>query len=196
MRNLDIYEQADKVSAYIMKQYSREFPKYQMKSDELNTITKSKQLYSWLDKITREAYLMLANLIYQHYADDDGDLAEAWLSGILDDYDPVTKYVYTNEWERKRQRYAEGMIAGTDKQFESKLAMRLLARQAIQYTITVADEAQLDAYRANGIKRVRWIAEDDARTCSVCAKRDGKVYAIDKIPQKPHYGCRCRFAPV
>lgn len=197
MSKFDIYKQADKVAEYIMKQYSREFTKYQtMKSDELNVIKKSKQLYEWLDKVTREAYGMMANLIYKHYANEDGDLAEAWLSGILDDYDGVTKYVYTNEWERKRQRYAEGMIAGKDKQYESKLAMRLLAKQAVQYTITIADDAQIEAYKANGVKKIRWVAEDDARTCSVCKERDGNVYDINKIPPKPHYGCRCRFVPA
>lgn len=201
MKTLDIYERADKVADYLAKQYVREFRKYSNigKFDALNVIRKSKTLYGWLDKITREAYLMMARTIYGYYVSEDGDLAEAWLSGVLDEYDPVTKYVYSNEWERKRQYYAEGILSSEndkDKRFEADKAMRYLARQGAQYTITVADRAQLDAYRKNGVKKVRWDAENDTRVCEICHSRHNRIYLIGNVPPKPHYGCRCHLIPV
>lgn len=201
MKKPDIYERSDKVAEYIQKQYVREFSKYSniANFDAINVIKKSKKLYEWLDKVTREAFLMMAKLIYKDEANEDGDLAEAWLSGVLDEYDPVTKYVYSNEWERKRQMFAEGIIASEtvkDKNYERNKSMRYLARQATQYTITIADKAQLEAFKANGVKKVRWDSENDTRVCEECHSRNGKVYAIDKIPPKPHYGCRCHLIPI
>lgn len=197
-KSLDIYELADKCADYLTRQYVREFNKASnsMKFDALNVIKKSKKLYSWLDTITRETYLMMANVVYKNYANDDDSLDEAWLSGILDAYDPVTLYVYTNEWERKRQLYAEGMMASKDKSVEKKQSIARLTKQAVQYTITVSDMAQLDAYKANGVKKIRWVSEKDNRVCEICAKRDGNVYPINDVPPKPHYNCRCRFEPV
>jgi SPP1 gp7 family putative phage head morphogenesis protein len=198
MKQLDIYKQADKVAEYLTKQYVREFGKYRniMSFDAANVIKKSKKLYEWLDKVTREAYIMLARMVYSAYADDDDDLPEVWLSGLLDDYDPVTKYVYTNEWERKRQRFAESVISSTDKPFDYGMALRLLTQQGSQYTITVADRAQFDAFKKNGIKKVMWDSENDTRVCHECHSRHRKVYAIDKVPPKPHYGCRCHLIPI
>lgn len=200
MKKLDIYKQANKVAEYLTKQYVREFAKYKniMATDALNVIKKSKQLYERLDKITREAYLMMARTVYGYYTGDD-DLPEVWLSGLLDDYDPVTKYVYTNEWERKRQLFAEGMIASQGdkaKRDELSLSMRYLTRQGVQYTITVADQAQLDAYKKLGVKKVMWDSENDTRVCHVCHGRHKKIYPISKVPPKPHYGCRCHLIPV
>ncbi len=201
METLDIYERADKVAEYLTKQYVREFGKYGNVAsfDEMNVIKKSKKLYEWLYKITFEAYLMLAKTVYSETANEDGDLAEAWLSGVLDEYDPVTLYVFSNEWERKRQYYAEGIISAEnakEKRHEADKAMRYLARQGVQYTITVADKAQIEAFKKNGVKKVRWDAENDTRVCDVCHSRHNKVYPIDKVPPKPHYGCRCHLIPV
>lgn len=196
-RSLDIYEVADKFADYLTKQYIREFGKVNITGfDEMNVVKKSKKLYSWLDKVTRESLLMLGNIVYSEYAEETEELAELWLSGILDAYDPVTRYVYTREWERKRQLYVEGMIAGEDKAFESKLSTARLAKQAVQYTITVADKAQVDAYKANGVKKVKWVSEKDSRVCKECSNRDGNVYSINSIPPKPHIHCRCRIEPV
>lgn len=196
-KSLDIYEIADKVADRLVETYAKEFGKVNVTDfDALNVIKQSKKLYSWLEKVTKESYLMLANIVYSNFAEEGEELTEVWLSGILEAYDPVTRYVFDNEWERKRQLFVEGMIASKDKKLESKLSAARLAKQSVQYTITVADEAQLEAYRKNGVKKVRWLSERDSRVCDVCASRDGNVYPINAIPPKPHYNCRCRFEPV
>ena len=196
-KSLDFYGMADKVADRLVETYVKEFGKVNVTNfDALNVIKQSKKLYSWLEKVTKESYLMLANIVYADYVEEGEELTEIWLSGILKAYNPVTRYVFDNEWERKRQLYVEGMIASTDKKLENKLSSARLAKQAVQYTITVADEAQIEAYRHNGVKKVRWVSEKDNRVCDVCAGRDGHIYPIDAIPPKPHYNCRCRFEPV
>jgi hypothetical protein len=39
---------------------------------------------------------------------------------------------------------------------------------------------------------VKWVAEKDEKTCSVCHGRDGKIYEINSVPCDPHPNCRCR----
>lgn len=192
----DIYENVDKVNEYLTRHYAREFNKYRNigKFDAINVIKKSKILYEWLYKITKETYFTMARAIYMDYTDED--LLEAWLVGVLDEYDPVTKYQFSSEWERKRARFAESMIASTDKKFDMQLALRLLTQQGTQGAITVADAAQREAYRHNGVVRVRWDSESDMRVCHECHSMHGTVYDLDKVPPKPHYNCRCHLVAV
>ena len=68
--------------------------------------------------------------------------------------------------------------------------------QTVQYGISAVDKATIKAFRDKGVKEVRWVAADDEKTCSICNGRDGKIYKILKIPEKPHYGCRCYVVPV
>ena len=62
--------------------------------------------------------------------------------------------------------------------------------------ITVEDAAVIEGYKKAGVEKVMWIAERDDRTCDTCLKRDGLVFPIRDIPDKPHYGCRCTLKPI
>ena len=68
--------------------------------------------------------------------------------------------------------------------------------QTAQYGISAVDEAVIQGFKDKGVKEVRWIAADDEKTCPTCGERDNKVYRLNKIPPKPHYGCRCHIVPV
>ena len=88
-----------------------------MAMDELNVLQASKELYSRLDSSNRTAFLKLAR---QRYADitgeeDDERISLVWLLAILFAYNPVTEYIYENEVTRKRERFAEPMIASANK---------------------------------------------------------------------------------
>lgn len=190
----DFYKQVDKVNEYLQKQYIKQFNKYSniAKFDALNVIEKSKKLYDGLYKVTAKAYFTMASKIYRDYTGED--LFEAWITGVLTDYDPVTKYQFKSEWERKRARFAESMIAsGAQKDLQT--ALRLLTRQAMQGSFTIADDAQKKAYKDSGIKEVIWITEDDEKVCLECKRRHNVVYRIDKVPDKPHFMCRCMIIP-
>lgn len=183
MRN-KFYDYTDREIRYLNKQINRVFRKT-MKIDELNVIRTSKQMYEELQNTAIEAYLRIAKRKYPK-------ATKKWLMLILEGYDPVTGYVFLHEMERKRARFAEGKIAGT----EDGTGKRLLALMLAQYAIEITDEAVKEQYRADGIKKVRWISQEDGRRCKTCKERHGNIYDIDKVPPKPHINCRCLLEPV
>lgn len=120
-----------------------------------------------------------------------------WLNReILGKPNDITHYIYNNEVDRKRERTAEAVNSSTDKKKEFHRGLRYWALQTSEYCDIVTDEATLEAFRDAGVKKVRWVTEQDDRVCKVCGPLDGKMYNIDNVPQKPHWGCRCRLEPV
>ena len=169
-----------------------------MAMDELNVLQNSKKLYTKLAKANRTAFLKLAR---QRYADitreeDNETIALPWLLAILLAYNPVTEYVYENEVDRKRDRFAESMISSANKLAVIHRAMSLWTRQTEQFMVFVEDAAVLDGYKKIGVKKVRWVTQKDERTCPVCGPMNGKIYNINKVPAKPHRNCRCYLVPV
>ena len=52
-------------------------------------------------------------------------------------------------------------------------------------------------YKKSGVKKVRWIAVNDNRTCPICDPLDEQVYAISDHPALPqHVACRCTVTPI
>lgn len=185
-----MYEYADAEMRRLNKRFIRAFGNFgATKMDELNVLSSAKKMYSNLDSTSRKSFLKIARNINKD-ADDE------FIFLILDDYDPVVKYVYTHEVDRKRARFAEAFIASPNKHAEVRSALRLWSAMIAQYAITVADATTLQSYKAKGVTQVRWISVEDKRRCDECRKRDGVVYDIDKIPPKPHIGCRCYVAPT
>lgn len=166
--------------------------------DELNVISASKTMYKELDEQAREAFLKLARERYKDFVKQNPNktITAAWIATLLASYDAVTKYVYEHEVDRKRARMAEAVIASDNKLHEMLKARNLWINQVKQYTITVEDSAVIEAYKALGVERVKWNTERDAKVCSECMARSGKVYRIGNIPPKPHPNCRCYLTPV
>ena len=165
--------------------------------DALNVIERSKEMYRDLNELNENAYLEIAKKVYKEfYPTSETPPDRDWLLAILLGYDAITKYVYEHEIDRKRARFVEALIATKKKQQEFSTAEKLLWKQTAQYGITVTDEAVMQAYKDFGIKKVRWITEDDSRVCDVCLSRKNKIYPIDKAPRKSHYGCRCYYEAV
>lgn len=173
-----------------------------LKFDELNVIKSVKTLYRDLAADNKKAFTDLAIMAYEDAADRELDDEEEkmmalWLMReVMDKPNPVTEYIYTNEVERKRERATESINASTKKRQEFQKALRFWSRQTAEYCDIVTDEATLKAFKDTGVKKVRWITESDEKVCSICGPRDGKVYDIDKVPVKPHWGCRCWLVSV
>lgn len=210
-----MFQITDEVVSALFKQITRRFKAFTSKYlgtaafDELN-ILKPKQftqsellkaaqeLYNTLDYEARYELLLLAQAIYKKQGGNEGTIAAMWLSGLLEEYDPVTKYVYAHEVDRKEARFAESIIASNnlkEKKEESKTAQRLWAGMVKQYADTVTTRAVLEAWKEQGVEKVRWVTVHDERRCKECRKRDNRVYDIDKVPSRPHWGCRCRLVP-
>lgn len=193
-----MYEYTDKVVLYMKKRFIRLFSNFkgQMSFDELNVIQSSKALYEELNKIVEECLLMIAKRAYKDNSGINEDIIDVmWLHRQLDDYNPVTKYVYTHEVERKCARFAESIIASPNKAKEIETALRYWSNMVYQYAIHITDAAARQAYLDNGAERVVWVTVKDERRCRECLKRHNKVYDIDKVPPKPHLGCRCYIRP-
>ncbi len=156
-----------------------------------------KSLYEQLEKDNREIFLELAQMCYgeaKPHGDTEPDLE--WLLALLEEYDPVTLYVYGHEVKRKEARTAEAINASTAKVEQLQRGMGYWSQMTAHYADSVSDNAVLKAFEDAGVKRVRWNTEKDDRVCRVCRQRDGKIYPIGKIPPKPHWGCRCYYEPM
>lgn len=207
------YEHGDKRTEELLNKIDKEFNRSRLtlKFEELN-VPKARsvtnKLYKRLDKMNRAYMQDVADNAYQEAQKEvqpdkkPRKLDPKWLLLLLASYDPVTRYVYEHEVERKRARLFEAIVA--DKHADSRIgivqdyktARSLWRKQSTQYMITVEDRAVLSGYEQAGIKRVRWRSEHDDRTCDTCLKRDGLIFLIRDVPDKPHYGCRCTLEPV
>lgn len=166
-------------------------------SDEGYTLQYVRSVYDEADEFVRQFLLILAEYVYnENSVEKTTDINGLWLFEILQSFDPVTKYVYVNEVERKRARLFESLVASENKPAEIDTALRLFSAMARQYALTVTDKAVLQAYKDNGETRLQWVTTPDDRRCKVCAARDGKIYDIEDIPPKPHIGCRCILVPL
>ena len=164
--------------------------------DELSVLSITRTLYDNLSADNEEIFLELAQERYQEaepHGEEPPDLA--WLLALLAAYNAVTKVIYDNDVDRKRQYTAEGINSSTAKVTEFRRGLHYWADLTATYSDIVTDESTLKAYRDAGVKKVRWVTAGDERVCETCRERDGKVYSINAIPPK-HRRCRCVFEPV
>lgn len=183
--------------------------------DELNVLTarrETKTVFDGVDDFNRKSFEALAewadeftieNIILFDFAEwkTPKGFGRKIVKKVLDGYNPVTEYKYAPELERKRLRMAEGLMTAktlSDRQMYNQIIeknAKLLYTQSMQYAEDVTDTAMLESMKRAGVKKVKWIAEKDDRTCSECRDLDGMVFPIDAVPKKPHYRCRCRKVP-
>lgn len=203
-----MYEYMDKVLKRLQKQYITLFNKLNtLPIDELNSIPPTKDLYDQLLKLAKKWYLLIAVHAYR----DGWAAAEAkgkkkkepdleWLLLLLSEKnpDPVTKYAFIPEMERKQGRLAEAISASrtqAERKEEIRKALKYWTFQSTCGGVRVVDEATLEAYRDAGVNRVRWITQGDEKVCAVCRSRHMHIYPIDSVPDKPHPNCRCYLIP-
>lgn len=167
------------------------------KFDELNVLRTARELYEDLDKDTRDLLLALALDVYSEtdpHGEDEPD--RKWLLALLSEPSAVTGYIYKNEVGRKRDYLVENLSTGTDRDASIRKAMSHWARMVAQYADDVTEAAIIKALRDAGLDEARWHTQDDEKVCSVCGKRHGRIYPINRLPARPHWGCRCWWEPV
>lgn len=211
-----MYSRLDEILAKVRKNVKAGFNRIGMMGfDELNVVNTRKTTKSLYDRLLAEneaAYLKAAKAAYRdgrkyagtagYRGDEETAIDGDWLLTVLVGYNLVTGYIYKAEAERKRLRLNEQIL--TAREYDSRQAMNDSLRRAAnlwwtqtaQYGIDVVDAATLQAYTDAGVKKVRWVAEIDDKTCGICQGRDGKIYDIKKAPKKTHYSCRCYLEPV
>ena len=194
----DIYDFTDKIVGTLSRIYIGKFNKLKNISyQELNIMQSVKVVYEEVDLRTREYYLLLAKKVYKlisEYYDFEfieEVLTMDWIVKQLELYDPVTKYVYIHEVERKSARLAEALIASENKVAEIERGRNLWYRQAKQFADNIVNAAVMQAYDDNDVEYVQWVTEDDERVCAACDALEGKIFLVSEAPPFQHIGCRC-----
>lgn len=210
-----MYRYLDKLLAVAKKKVKSAFNHLDvMGFDELNVVNTRKATQEMFDRFLADneaMYLRAAKDAYMKalkaakkevYSGKESEMDESLVAAVLTSYNLVTGYLYNKEAERKRMRLNEQIL--TAREYNSRElyhdSLRRTANlwwtQTSQYGLSVVDRATIRAYQDMGVENVMWIAADDEKTCPTCGGRDGKIYEMLKIPEKPHYGCRCRIVPV
>jgi hypothetical protein len=193
------YLKTDKTIAYLSKQYVKLFRRV-TSFDELNVIPVSHEIYDEALQITEQEATRLVKTVYDSYSEAEEELpsseAHAAVIAMFAAYNPVTKYVYENELDRKRSRFAEGVISSDTPREEVELAKRLLIGMNKQFLDDATFDTVVKAFADAGVERVRWVTAVDDRRCKECKSRHHKVYSINNIPPKPHLHCRCYVEKV
>lgn len=179
-----------------------------LKFDELGVIQTITSLYMELDNMNREAFKELYKKRYiqvyfrkrKRYPEDILDeLADMYLAGLLSEPNETTKYIYETEVLRKRDRAIENVnatINSADKEKELDKALRYWSMQTGFYTDIVCEDANKQALADCGVKKVRWLTEDDFKVCEICEDLDGEIFTINNVPSPPHPRCRCHVEEV
>ena len=192
------YNATDKTISYLNKQYPKLFRRA-AGFDELNVIPVSHEIYDAIYELVKREATRLSDAVYDSHrrSEEQTEFDPAILVAMLAlAYNPVTKYVYENELDRKRARFAESLIASDTPAEEIALAQRLVAGMNAQFMDDVTFETIVQAFRDSGVTRVRWVTSPDDRRCKTCASRHNKIYSIDAVPAKPHIHCRCWIEEV
>lgn len=196
------YVYVDDELEYLNREIAKRFSRLKslLAVSEVNIAGEIGKVYRDLAVLIRKSLLAIARFYYIEMWEEERKytqwLDEQWIEDILTGYDPVSKYVFANEEDRKRARLVEAVLASSTPSAEMQSAMKSLALMYKIYAVRVADEAVLQSLNDQDTKYVEWLAELDNRTCEVCWTRDGKVYPIDALPDKPHINCRCTVRRV
>ena len=164
------------------------------------------KLYKSIYKTVKQEFLKVVNEIYEVIYDEavemgfDGDirnLDEAWVEEFFDWFNPVTKYVFSNEIDRKESRLFEALVSNELDRLKSyAYAERLIVSQIEQYAIDLEDKIAIIVYEDTGVEKVIWNAEQDHNTCGDCDALDGQIFELKDVPPKLHHNCRCWLTPV
>lgn len=174
--------------------------------DELNVLGVKAQVETMYSRIDTEAKRRFSQIAKEVIEDTENEIGAeptefdipSLVAALLSRYDPVTKYVYTSEWVRKRDRLAESIMsdAGNQEMRKSlKRALNLLSAQVRQYADNLTDETRLEVFKRANVTEVMWNTQKDGKVCAECAERNGEIYSVNAIPPK-HYHCRCYLTAV
>ena len=203
------YAAADKAIQAMNRENLEAFGRLKMaKWDQINVIRTVVSVYREAAMRARRRYYEVAFEAYvlgltmcgeeprKAHAMAEKAITPEWIDKILDRVDPVSMFRFTSETERKAYKTAETLEVANDRDTEINKALRFWSQQLGQYAIIMTDNAVLQAFEDYGTEYVMWIAEKDQRTCRTCKTYDGQVFELEDLPDKPHFGCRCRFRPV
>ena len=154
-------------------------------------------IYPSLKQIKTSALFspIVPNMTYATYLNDIKE-------GLFNQWDTALRTGYlTNETTKNIINKVMGKVSpaqvlnkGTMQSFYNSIYRN--TRTALQ---SFANTTRTMIYYENRdiIKKVRFLATLDRRTCLVCGNLDGKIFDLDKAPVLPlHFNCRCVEIPI
>ena len=202
-RDDDIFAIRDKIVKVYLKMILRRFKRLNQGTilgfDEMNVLSAVNTVYEDVIALSVEALRKIAIQTYRWVCDEDF-LVDMWLSGWLQEYDPVTHYKWYDEADRKRSRAYEAIMScltSADRKKQVEVATKAWAKQFEQTSDNLVEAVLKKAYQDHNVKYVKWYTMKDKRVCTDCKSRDGKIYPITSKELHPlHYNCRCWWIPV
>lgn len=209
MTDKEVYAGADRAVKQLNRKNLQLFGRLKLaKFDEITLLREVNDVYAQSETMARQRYWEVAVDAYimayllcgkdNREATERADLTITgdWVLDILEMVDPVTMYRFTDEADRKVQRLTEALSVAQNKSAEVDKALKYWAAQIGQYAITIVDAAMIQAFKDAGVEEVQWHTKEDERVCEECEDLDLKIFQIEKVPNKPHWGCRCWLTPV
>lgn len=214
----NVYARADKIIYNTLREASKKFKRAARKLSTTNSALAAfdeiNLLFTEVDELATDAYLLIAEEGYsqiggvQRPRKIDLDFV-FYIEGL---YDPITGYIYYNEYRRKQERLKEAVVAAMEANKPSgdtevtqpfirkldELFTKFFAEVTVmfqQFAIIFTDDSRIAAMEDANIKKVRWEAVGDERTCATCMALDGHIFPVTAVPAK-HYRCRCVMVPV
>ncbi len=204
-----IYDAADAAIKAMNRESLKAFGRLKtIRFDELHIIREVTSVYDTAAVTARKRYRKIAYdgfieaLILCGMTDAEARreaakvMSERWVKEWLGEVDPVVRYQFDPETDRKKQRLIESLAIKPGRDAEIDRALKDWARQTGHFAIAAVDRARLDAFRAAGVEEVVWVSERDSRVCRHCRSLDGQRFGINRVPGKPHMGCRCWLEPA
>ena len=203
-KDSNIYAIRDKIVKAYLKKILRRFRQLNqslLAFDEVNLLGAVNNAYDDVVNMSVDALRDIAKKTYRWVNGSDGDfIVDMWLSGWLRQADPVMHYKFYDEADRKRSRLFEAIESvrtSAERKRQIEIALRYWSKQFEQTADNLVDEVVLQAYRDNGVKYVLCMTMRDAKVCSDCYAKQGKIYPITSPLLRPlHWNCRCWWIPV
>ena len=203
------FDYADRAIQEMNRRNLRSFNKLNLlKFDELNVFKRVKETYEASADLAKKKYREIAieafimALIELGWSRERAEKAakkkipEDLILDMLEEVDPLTLYIFTNETERKAQRLSEALLAAHSKRKEIDKALRLWTLQVSAYADRSVLDGTREGYREAGVTKIMWIAQEDEKVCTTCEHLNGQVFDIDELPSRPHFHCRCTIQAV
>ena len=196
-----MYSYTDKELNRLVKAYVRIFERIKRAKrpkkveDETVLLALTERTYERLLIVLEEVLLKIAKYACKRQCGKDDEIDFEWLMDYLGGYDPVMKFVFLNEVDRRRAKLFEAIVATKDPKGEAERAEKDFTRLTVQVAEEVTDAGNIEGIKIAGYKFVRWVSFHDAKRCAECRSLDGKIFPIDGIPVKPHPRCRCYVVP-
>lgn len=214
---MDVYRQADRRIKDFMTWIASEFnlarKRVKKNGDTLAMFDELQVLYQNIDRYSRAMFVEVVQEAY------DAEITrkrrrfdEEFLIVILDEPNEFTTVTYSKELERRAERFGEQIAAAVTRSLQSeertnengvsipleselkKLFDKEFSSLALlidQYEIEMVDEAREEAFKDDGVRRVRWVTMLDGKECDYCRSLNGHVFPVNRVPTKPHPRCRC-----